>query len=104
MCLFFVEGDQKKVMVNFKEIIEFVNELEMEVVVDIVFCVFGVFGIFYDDLFFFYELGVYVICFDLGYMGNEEFIMIFNLYGLKIEINMSNVMKYVDNILSYRLN
>ncbi len=30
--------------------------------------------------------------------------MTFNPYGLKIEINMSNATKYVDNILSYRPN
>ena len=30
-CLLSVEGDQEKVMANFKEIIEFANELEMEV-------------------------------------------------------------------------
>lgn len=40
-------------MANFKEIIEFANELEMEVVVDIAPRVFGALGISYDDLSFF---------------------------------------------------
>ncbi|KOP73339.1 DUF871 domain-containing protein [Priestia megaterium] len=103
-CLLSVEGDQKKVMANFKEIIEFANELEMEVVVDIAPRVFGALGISYDDLSFFHELGAYAIRLDLGYTGNEESIMTFNPYGLKIEINMSNATKYVDNILSYQPN
>ena len=34
----------------------------------------------------------------------QESIMTYNPYGLKIEINMSNGTKYVDNIMSHRPN
>ena len=42
--------------------------------------------------------------FRCWFSGLEESIMTYNPYGLKIEINMSNGTKYVDNIMSHRPN
>jgi hypothetical protein len=49
-------------------------------------------------------MGLYGIRLDLGFTGMEESIMTFNPYDLKIEINMSNGTKYLDNIMSHRPN
>lgn len=99
-----VEGDKEKILKEFKETIRFANQLNMEVMVDIAPRVFGSLGISYDDLSFFAELGAYGIRLDIGFTGNEESIMTHNPYDLKIEINMSNATKYLENIIDYKPN
>ncbi|TRZ39458.1 DUF871 domain-containing protein [Niallia circulans] len=103
-CLLSVNGDKDSIMRNFKEIITFANELDMEVMVDIAPRVFAELGISYNDLSFFAELGAYGIRLDVGFTGNEEAIMTHNPFGLKIEINMSNATNYLDNIIAYQPN
>ncbi|MCM3763657.1 DUF871 domain-containing protein [Neobacillus niacini] len=103
-CLLSINGDQEEIMRKFKETIAFANELGMEVMVDIAPRVFGALGISYNDLSFFAELGAYGIRLDMGFTGNEESIMTHNPYGLKIEINMSNATRYLDNIMTYQPN
>ena len=49
-------------------------------------------------------MGLSGIRLDMGFSGYEESVMTFNEYGLKIELNISNGTKYVDNILSYKAN
>ncbi len=89
-------------MREFKETISYANQLDMEVMVDIAPRVFGVLGISYNDLSFFADLGAYGIRLDMGFTGNEESIMTHNPYDLKIEINMSNATKYLENIMAYQ--
>lgn len=101
-CLLSVEGDKNKIMREFKETISYANQLDMEVMVDIAPRVFGVLGISYNDLSFFADLGAYGIRLDMGFTGNEESIMTHNPYDLKIEINMSNATKYLENIMTYQ--
>ncbi|WP_088072631.1 DUF871 domain-containing protein [Gottfriedia luciferensis] len=103
-CLLSVNGDKEQILKEFKEVIDYANDLEMEVIVDIAPRVFGALNISYNDLSFFANLGAYGIRLDLGFTGNEESIMTYNPYGLKIEINMSNATKYLENILAYRPN
>ncbi|MFS0670879.1 DUF871 domain-containing protein [Peribacillus frigoritolerans] len=103
-CLLSVEGDKEKILKEFKETIHYANQLNMEVMVDIAPRVFGSLGISYNDLSFFAELGAYGIRLDMGFTGNEESIMTHNPYGLKIEINMSNATKYLENIMDYKPN
>lgn len=103
-CLLSVEGDKEKIIKEFKEIIEFANQLDMEVMVDISPRVFGDLGISYADLSFFSDLGAHGIRLDMGFTGNEESIMTYNPYNLKIEINMSNATEYLDNIIAYKPN
>ena len=103
-CLLSVNGDKDGIMKNFKEIITFANELDMEVMVDIAPRVLTELGISYNDLSFFAELGAYGIRLDIGFTGNEEAIMTHNPFGLKIEINMSNATNYLDNIIAYQPN
>ena len=103
-CLLSVDGEKEKIVEEFKETIAHANELGFQVLVDISPAVFEQLGISYNDLSFFHELGAYGIRLDVGFSGLEESIMTYNPYGLKIEINMSNGTKYVDNIMSHRPN
>lgn len=103
-CLLSVEGDQNKIIKEFKDIIVEANKLGMEVIADVSPGVFGQLGINYNDLSFFHNLKAYGIRLDLGFSGLEESIMTFNSYGLNIEINMSNGTKYLENIMSYKPN
>lgn len=86
----------------FKAIISHAKAKGMQVIADVSPEVFTTFGITWQDLSFFSEMGLYGIRLDLGFSGIEESFMTFNPQGLKIEINMSNGTKYLDNILSYK--
>jgi len=103
-CLISMKDDKEKSIREFGEIMNYAKSLGMEVVADVSPSVFHDFNIDYKDLKFFYELGLKGIRLDLGFSGIEESIMTFNPYGLKIELNMSNGTKYLDNILSYAPN
>lgn len=103
-CLLSVDGDKEKIVKDFKEIINEANKLGMEVIADVSPRVFGELGISYKDLSFFNDLNAYGIRLDMGFSGLEESIMTFNPYGLKIEINMSNGTRYLENIMSHKPN
>ncbi|MDN5372686.1 MAG: uncharacterized protein PWR19_1732 [Carnobacterium sp.] len=103
-CLLSVEGDKQTVVDEFTEMISFAKKYGMEVIVDVSPSVFNDLGISYDDLTFFKEIGADGIRLDLGFTGNEESIMTFNPQGLKIELNISNGTRYLENILSYQAN
>lgn len=89
---------------KFKGVVKLARELDMEVVADVAPAVFTDLKIDYKDLKVFYDLGLTGIRLDLGFSGNEESIMSFNPYGLKIELNISGGTKYIDNIMSYMPN
>lgn len=103
-CLLSVDGDKAKIIEDFKRIVDCANENNMEVIADVSPKIFNELEISYKDLSFFSELGVYGVRLDLGFTGNEESLMTFNPYGLKVEINMSNDTRYLDNILTYMPN
>lgn len=89
---------------RFKDIIQFANTKGMEVVGDVEPEVFKRLKTSYSDLSIFKDIGFYGIRLDLGFSGVEESIMSFNKYGIKVELNMSNGTKYIDNILTYKPN
>lgn len=103
-CLLSVNGDPSQVKAQFTELNRYAKSLGMEVIVDIAPRVFQTLGISYEDLSFFHEIGADGVRLDLGFTGMEESVMTFNPYGLKIELNMSNLTKYLDNIISYQPN
>ncbi|KUO72975.1 MAG: outer surface protein [Clostridia bacterium BRH_c25] len=103
-CLISAESDIGKVKENFGDVAGHAKILGMEVIADVSPAIFEAFGVSFQDLRFFHELGLAGIRLDLGFSGLEESIMTFNPYGLKIEINMSNGTRYLDNILSHRPN
>ncbi len=78
--------------------------LSYEVILDIAPNIFDELQISYDDLSFFAELGADGLRLDAGFDGNKEAKLSFNPYGLIIELNMSNDVAYLDNILTYEAN
>ena len=88
-------------LAKFKEIINYGRSLGMEVIADVSPEVFKSLGIHYSDLKFFKDMNLTGIRLDLGFTGNEESIMSFNPYGIKIEINMSSNIKHLENIMAY---
>ncbi|GMA07462.1 outer surface protein [Tetragenococcus halophilus subsp. flandriensis] len=99
-----IKGEKDKVLADFKQVVDYANTLDMEVMVDINPSLFEQLGISYDDLSFFHELGADGVRLDLGFTGAEEAQMTRNPYHLKIEINMSTGTNYVDNIMSFSPN
>lgn len=88
----------------FKELVGHAAERNMQVIADVDPGVFATLGLDYQNLGYFKEMGLYGIRLDLGFTGIEESIMTYNEHDLKIEINMSNGTKYLENILSHRPN
>lgn len=103
-CLISVKGDKEETKRNFGILIEHARNLGMEVIADVSPEVFKAFDVSFHDLKLFHELKLSGIRLDIGFGGLEESFMTFNPYGLKIEINMSNGTKYLENILSHRPN
>ncbi|MCX4169299.1 DUF871 domain-containing protein [Enterococcus casseliflavus] len=99
-----INDDKEKVLADFKQVVDYANQLGMEVMVDINPGLFEQLGISYDDLSFFDEMGAHGVRLDIGFTGSEEAKMTRNPYGIKIEINMSSGTSYVDNIMSYSPN
>jgi len=89
---------------NFKTMLTAAKEENMEVIADLDPTIFDKLNASIYDLKVFKDMGLDGIRLDMGFSGQEESTMSFNEYGLKIELNMSNGIKYIDNILSYKAN
>ena len=94
----------EEIIEDFKEILQVANENKMEVIADIDPTVFKKLDASIFDLKVFKDMGLSGIRLDMGFSGYEESVMTYNKYGLKIELNISNGTKYIDNILSYKSN
>ncbi|MEG0275950.1 MAG: MupG family TIM beta-alpha barrel fold protein [Coprobacillus sp.] len=101
-CLLSVNKPKEEVIIEFKETIEYAKSLGYEVILDVAPSVFEQLGISYDNLDFFHQMGATGIRLDLGFDGAKEAMLTFNEYQLAIEINMSNNVAYLDNILTYQ--
>lgn len=104
MSMLEVTTGREKVAEKFSKIIQFAKSLGYEVILDIAPNIFDDLGISYDDLSFFHELGADGLRLDVGFDGNKEAMLSFNPYGLIVELNMSNDVAYLDNILTYQAN
>lgn len=104
MSMLEVTEGKEAVQKKFKELIDFAKELNFETILDVAPNIFEELGISYDDLTFFHELGADGIRLDLGFDGNKEAMLTYNPFGLAIELNMSNDVAYLDNILTYQAN
>src|SRR5699024_6518225 len=96
-----IKGNKDKVLSEFRKVVNHANSLGMQVIVDINPGLFKQLGVDYDDLSFFHDLGAWGIRLDVGFNGLTEAQMTHNPYGLKIEINMSQGTKQIDNIMSF---
>jgi hypothetical protein len=104
MSMLEVTRGKAAVAEKFSKIISAAKALSYEVILDIVPNIFDELQISYDDLSFFAELGADGLRLDAGFDGNKEAKLSFNPYGLIIELNMSNDVAYLDNILTYEAN
>lgn len=104
MSMLEVTEGKEAVAQKFKELILFAKDLGFETILDVAPNIFEELGISYDDLTFFHELGADGIRLDLGFDGNKEAMLTYNSFGLAIELNMSNDVAYLDNILTYQAN
>ena len=98
------DKDIELVLEEFKAILKVANENSIEVIADIDPSVFNKLKASIFDLKVFKDMGLSGIRLDMGFSGYEESVMTYNEYGLKIELNISNGTRYVDNILSYKAN
>ncbi|MGL4367623.1 MAG: DUF871 domain-containing protein [Brevinemataceae bacterium] len=101
-CLLSVDTSRKdEIVKEFKETILWANKNNILVIADVAPNVFSDLNISYDDLTFFADLGAHGIRLDLGFTGNEESLMTFNPFDLKIELNMSQKTHYLDTIMDF---
>lgn len=101
-CLLSVTKSKEEIVADFKETINYAVSLGYEVILDVAPAVFSQLKISYDDLSFFNDMKATGIRLDLGFDGAKEAMLTFNEYNLAIEINMSNNVAYLDNILTYQ--
>lgn len=104
MSMLEVTDGKEAVAAKFKELIFFAKDLGYETILDVAPNIFDELGISYDDMGFFKELGADGIRLDVGFDGNKEAMLTFNPEEVAIELNMSNDVAYLDNILTYEAN
>jgi hypothetical protein len=104
MSMLEVTEGKEVVAKKFKELIFYAKKLGFETILDVAPNIFEELGISYDDMTFFHELGADGIRLDLGFDGNKEAMLTYNPFGLAVELNMSNDVAYLDNILTYQAN
>lgn len=104
MSMLEVTDGKEKIKAKFKDLISYAKELGFETILDVVPSIFDELEISYDDLSFFHEMGADGIRLDAGFDGNKEAMLTFNPFGLAVELNMSNDVAYLDNILTYQAN
>lgn len=104
MSMLEVTEGKEVVKERFKSLILYAKSLGYETILDVAPNIFDELQISYDDLTFFYETGADGIRLDVGFDGNKEAKLTFNPFELAIELNMSNDVAYLDNILTYEAN
>lgn len=100
-CFLSAEGSPDEIKARYAELCGYAHDKGLEVIIDVAPSVFDRLGISYTDLKFFHDIHVSGIRLDEGFDGQKEAMMTLNPYGLKIEVNASQLNCYVDNILSY---
>lgn len=104
MSMLEIKENKTKVIQKYQDLIQYAKKLQYEVLLDVAPAIFDQLGISYDQLAFFAELGADGIRLDQGFDGQKEALLSFNPEGLIIELNMSNDVAYLENILSYQAN
>ena len=102
-CLLSLNDDNEKS--KLQQINYFAQQLGFDISADIAPAVFEGLGLTYKDIAYFKEhYHLAALRLDMGFSGQEEAFMSFDESQLKIELNISNGTKYVDNIVSYQAN
>lgn len=103
-CLLSVEKPKEEIKAEFLEINQYAKARGFEIIVDVSPRVFNQLDISYNDLSFFKDIGADGLRLDGGFGGQEEAMMTFNEYGLKLEMNMSVDTAYIDTVMDYQPN
>lgn len=104
MSMLEVQGSPAETQAKYKKIIEYGNKLGYQTFLDVSPQLFDQLGISYSDLKFFADTGAAGIRLDQAFDGATEAMLSYNPYGLIIELNMSNNVDYLNNIISYQAN
>lgn len=104
MCMLSATEGKERIKGKFSRIIQYARQAGFDVVLDIAPNIFDLLGISYDNLSFFHELGATGVRLDLGFDGSKEAWLSYNEFDLKVELNMSNDVAYLDNIMTYKPN
>ena len=102
MSMLEVQGSPAETQAKYKKIIEYGNKLGYQTFLDVSPQLFDQLGISYSDLKFFADTGAAGIRLDQAFDGATEAMLSYNPYGLIIELNMSNNVDYLNNIISYQ--
>ncbi|PWI24362.1 hypothetical protein DEX24_14160 [Kurthia sibirica] len=88
-----------------QEVTHFAKNLGFDISADIAPPVFEEMGLTYRDINVLKkEFNLAALRLDMGFSGQEEALMSLDPCDLKVELNISNGTKYVENILSYKAN
>ncbi len=104
MSMLEVQGSPEETKAKYQKIIAAGNRLGYQTFLDVSPILFKKLGIDYHDLKFFADLHVAGIRLDTAFDGATEAMMSYNPYNLIIELNMSNDVDYLNNIISYQAN
>ncbi len=101
-CLLSV-GDEPKeeLMEKFRVRIDEAHENGMEVILDVNPAVFEKLGVSYDDLSVFSQMHADGIRLDEGFNGMKASRLSFNSWGLKVEMNASTEMGFIEDVVSH---
>ncbi|MFJ7950061.1 DUF871 domain-containing protein [Lysinibacillus sp. NPDC096418] len=102
-CLMSMKNDEERT--KLQQINQFAKQLGFDISADIAPQVFEEQGLTYRDIAYFKEhYHLAALRLDMGFSGQEEAFMSLDACNLKVELNISNGTKYVENILSYQPN
>ena len=104
MSMLEVQGSVEETKAKYQKIVDVGNKLGYQTIIDVSPRIFDQLHISYDDLEFFHDLHVAGIRLDQGFDGATEAMLSYNKYDLIIELNMSNNVDYLNNIISYQAN
>lgn len=100
-CLLSVEESREEVIGRFRRLADEAHACGMEIIPDVSPAVFSRLGISYKDLSIFQEMHVDGIRLDEGFDGMKESLMTYNPQRLKIELNSSTKLAYVENVIDH---
>ncbi|MEO4052165.1 MupG family TIM beta-alpha barrel fold protein [Solibacillus sp. CAU 1738] len=102
-CLMSLSNEKEKQ--KLQQINKFAKELGFDISADIAPSVFQELGLTFKDIGYLKEhYHLAALRLDMGFSGQEEAFMSLDTCDLKVELNISNGTKYVENILSYQPN
>ncbi len=98
------EENKSTLLPTIEKTIQYAKNLNFEIFIDVAPRTFKVLDIEPTDLTFFNELGVDGIRLDEGVGAKETSDMTYNPYGIMIELNMSVMNHYLDNVMDFEPN